>query len=342
MIASSVYDYHVNFRLTSPDPTMWVLVLFRTLGAWGNTIFVIASAWFLCMSDKVKPNKAIKLVLDVFAISVVILIIALALGVNPGAKTVIKCLLPTTFANNWFITAYILLYVMHPAINWTIERLGKRGHAALTIALVLLYMVLPMATGGLYFWTELVFMVSVYVVTAYVRRNMQGFASDAKANLAIFLVGTLGMILLVVLLEVAGQHVGALSDKMLHFDVDGDPFLMLSCLGLFNLVRLRPFTSKAVNSASALMLFVYLIHENVLVRTYLRPAIWSWIYGVAGYDSLLLWVVLFSLALFAASLAAALLYESSLGKAVNRAGRPVEDLVIRAGRAMIDRLSAIS
>ena len=37
-------SYCVDFKTASADPTMWLLVCLRTLGAWGNAVFVICSA----------------------------------------------------------------------------------------------------------------------------------------------------------------------------------------------------------------------------------------------------------------------------------------------------------
>lgn len=329
-------SYCIDFTKASPDPSLWVLVLFRTLGAWGNTIFVISSAWFLCENDSVRLDKVVRMILDVFVISIAILVIAVILGIHPSWTTIVECVFPTTFANNWFITCYLLLYAIHPSVNSALIKLGKRGHAKLTIGLVLLYMVLPMIKDGLFFYTKLVFMISLYVLTAYVRRYMLDISSDRQLNLRLFLVGTIGMIVLVVLLEITGQYFDFLSTKMLHFDKDGNPLLVLSCLGLFNLVRSRPFVSVIINRIASQMLFVYLIHDNLLVRIYLRPNIWLWIHDSLGYDFLFLWFFLFVVLLFLISLFFAWLYKASLGRVVAKAEIIVLDIVRRVCNRAVD------
>lgn len=64
---------------------------------------------------------------------------------------------------------------------------------------------------------------------------------------------------------------GLLLGKMLRFDAGGNPLLSLSALGLFNLVRSRPFVSVRINRVASLMLLVYLVHENLIVRQLLIP-----------------------------------------------------------------------
>ena len=231
--------YCLDFESASPDPTFWVLVGLRSLGCWGNSLFIICSAWFLCRSANVRVNKICKMLMDVFAISIVGFTLALVFGVQPTFKDVAKCLLPNSLATNWFVTCYVLLYAIHPSINLVLGKLGKRGHAALAVVLFLLYMLAQVAYKGLFFSSQLLVMITEYVIVAYGRYYLAETLADAKNSWKVFAVGTLGTLLLIVLLEQVGVRVGSLSDKMLYFVKDGDPLLFLSAFGLFNLIRYR-------------------------------------------------------------------------------------------------------
>ena len=261
---------------------------------------------------------------------------------RPSAKDIVKCLFPTTFANNWFVTCYILLYAVHPALNWVFKRLGKRGHAGVCVVLFGIYMLLPMVHGGHFYISEFLIMVTEYVLVAYARYYLLETMGTAKVAWLAFLIGTVGMLLAIVLLEQAGLHVGALADKMLHFDADGNPLLFLSAFGLFSLARLRPFVSARVNRIAPIMLLVYLIHENLIVRSYVRPSIWLWIHDVLGYDMLFVWLALFSLVLFAIALFFGLLYNKTLSKYVGALGTWVAQGVRKLGNALLDRICALS
>lgn len=335
-------SYCIDFRIASADPGSWLLVCFRTLGAWGNTIFVISSAWFLCLSDRIRLNRVVKLVLDALAISLVILALAMLFGVRPSAKDIVKCLFPTTFANNWFVTCYILLYAVHPALNWVFKRLGKRGHAGACIVLFGIYMLLPAVHGGHFYISEFLIMVTEYVLIAYARYYLPETLGSMKIGWIVFFAGTGGTLIAIVLLEQAGLCDGALSSKMLYFDKDGNPLLFLSAFGLFNLARLRPFVSVRVNRIAPIMLLVYLIHENLIVRSYVRPSIWLWIHDVLGYDMLFVWLALFSFALFVVALFLGVLYSKTLSKLVDAFGAKVELAVRKVGNALLDRICVLS
>ena len=129
---------------------------------------------------------------------------------------------------------------------------------------------------------------------------------------------------------------------MLHFAHDGNPFIFLSAFGLFNLMRARTFFSFKVNKVASLMVLVYLIHENLLFKTYVRPYGWVWIYENYGYDLLFVWVALFSLGLFVASLLLAVIYTRTVGKLVDAIEPDIEGIVCKFGNFVLDRICALS
>ena len=334
-------SYCLDFRIASADPAMWALVLLKMLGQWGNAVFTICAAWFLCRGRQAKLGKVVKMVLEVLAISLVMLALMVALGVHPSAKDVLKSFFPNIFANNWFITCYLMLYAIHPAINLALEKAGKRGHAAAMVVLCLLYMILPLAKADLLWWNRFFVMVTTYVLVAYCRYYLADALRGFKAGWGAFIVGTFATAASVALLELAGLHVGALADKMLHFAHDGNPFVFLSAFGLFNIMRARPFVNARLNRVAGLMLLVYLIHENLIFKRYMRPCAWALIHDNLGYDLLFVWLGLFALGLFVVALLCAWIYTKTLGKAVNPVAQRIEGVVRRVWGVAAERICAI-
>lgn len=334
-------SYCLDFRIASADPAMWALVLLKMLGQWGNAVFTICAAWFLCKGRQAKLGKVVKMVLEVLAISLAMLALMVALGVHPSAKDVLKSFFPNIFANNWFITCYLMLYAIHPAINLALEKAGKRGHAAAMVVLCLLYMVLPLAKADLLWWNRFFVMVTTYVLVAYCRYYLADVLKGPKAGWGAFIVGTFATAASVALLELAGLHVGALADKMLHFAHDGNPFVFLSAFGLFNIMRARPFVNARLNRVAGLMLLVYLIHENLIFKMYMRPCVWALIHENLGYDLLFVWLALFALGLFVVALLCAWVYTKTFGKAVNLAAPRIERVVRRVWGVAAERICAI-
>ena len=112
--------------------------------------------------------------------------------------------------------------------------------------------------------------------------------------------------------------------------------------GLFNLLRARPFVNARVNRCASLMLLVYLIHENLMLRAYIRPAVWDWVWATYGYSMLFGWIALFTVVLFVGALVCAFLYRGTLGKLVERLEPWVERLVRKVCSFVLDWICALT
>ncbi len=98
-----------------------LLIVFSHLGQVGNALFIVPSAYFLLDNDEVKKEKVIQYILDTFIASIVYLVIILLSHGMISIKLLISSIFPITFNFYWFITCYILLYLIHPWLNTTIE-----------------------------------------------------------------------------------------------------------------------------------------------------------------------------------------------------------------------------
>mgnify|MGYP004697559107 CR=1 FL=1 len=85
----------------------------HNLGQIGNDIFLVCSFWFLTSSHKIKGEKFILLMADVFWISVISLLIFSLMGFRFPLKYLIKQFAPNLFGNSWFLSCYLLIYAIH-------------------------------------------------------------------------------------------------------------------------------------------------------------------------------------------------------------------------------------
>ena len=63
-------------------------------------------------------------------------------------------------------------------------------------------------------------------------------------------------------------------------------------VGLFNIARTVRFSNDAVNCISGLTLLIYIVHENLILRTYYRPAMANYVYEHYDYDHIIVWVLI--------------------------------------------------
>ncbi len=251
----------------------FVLSIFYMFGAWGNIIFFIISAWFLLDSKEVKVKKLIYLIINVWVLSVLILSFFVLLLHRPPLTITIKCFFPTLFANNWFVTGYILFYPMHTILNAIIQQSSKEKLLKISITMFTLYVVCNTFCKRLFFPSILIFWTTIYFTIGYIKFYLPNLSNNRKINIYIFIVSTFSLLTLTYITNVLGLKIPFIHNQMLYWGSNYSVFWVISAIALLNLFRNIKWQSKWINKTASYMLLVYLIHENLLFRRYLRPAL---------------------------------------------------------------------
>lgn len=237
-------------------------------------------------------------------------------GVNVGKKDEIKAILPNTFALNWYITCYIIFYIIHPYLNKLVDRLEKKELLFLSLFMLFLYSIMNTIKGGLFFTSDLIVFVTIYLCVAYTKKYTIRTISNRKINRSIIILSSILYIVAIVLLNIAGIRITFLNSQMLHFVKTENILFLVFAFSLFNLFRSKSFVNKGINNLSKLTLYIYVIHENYLFRTYIRPYFFVFIKEHLGYDLLPLWIILSAILLFTVSAILSWIYKVTLHKLV--------------------------
>lgn len=313
-------DYMIDISKASGNGVNMALLVLRTFGIFGNSIFFISSAWFLLNNDRVKAKKELKLFLDVWTISV--LICGVVLLVRHGSisgKLLVKQFFPTLIANNWYMTCYLLFYPIHGILNKSIRAMSQRELLLAATALGTLYILVDYIVGQVLFPSMLILWITIYVIVAYAKLYMRDLIDNNKVNVLLVLVGILGNAGIIIATDLAGMKIGFLQTKVMYWANNCSPFLLMAAFGLFNIFRNIEFSNRVINYISKLSLFIYLIHENMLLRTYYRPMLWHEVYNRFGYSYVLMWLLILAVGVFTFGLIMSILYEKTIGKGVEKA-----------------------
>lgn len=280
-------------------------------------IFFICSAWFLLESKKINPKKILYIIANVWVINILVLIIFKIIGLYEiPISSILKCLLPTTFDLNWYITYYLLFYCIHLGLNKIINSLTKKKLLIICVVMMFLYFGIDFIQGVHFAYTDLVCFISVYFVIAYIKLYLPQLSNDKKKNLILLTFGIGCTIASLLLINFLGYHIEFFSDKLLHWRKNNNPFLLIIGITLFNLFRQKKISNDFINYISGLTMLIYIIHENLFVREYLRPIIWNWIYNNIGYSYIVILDLVFALLLFVVSMIFAWFYARTLQKNV--------------------------
>ncbi len=313
----SYQDYVFPLGIATLDPQILILNILRYSGAFGNTIFFISSAWYLLDRKKVNGKKITSMLVEIWCISVLIMaIFGVIYQGNLDMKLMIKSLFPTTFSLNWYLTCYILFYAIHPFLNHVIYAMNQRTLLRSALTLSMLYIFMNFIVSGLFQTSILILWVTIYFCIGYMKLYLQDLSAKKLFNWVLILFGIGGNCVVVILTNILGLDIGYFSNQLLRWSANCNPFLIVATIGMFNLARCSKFKNLTINKISGFSLLIYIVHENVFIRTYLRPFIWQKIYETFGYEHILMWTLIQVVVIFVVSLIVCSIYKLTLQKIV--------------------------
>lgn len=314
----SFRDYVIPLGNATTDIQVLILMLMRQAGILGNTIFFTCSAWFLVGKTGSATQKAVSLLSTVWSISV--LILCLYVFIYPSCLTttvLIKQIFPNCFANNWYMTCYIIFLFIYPWLNKLIAIADQKQLLRITVFSSSLWIVADYLKGDLFFPSSLILWVTIYFLIAYLKLYCGQMMANIKLGFALLLVGILGYIAQVVITNYVGMYlINAFSSKVLRWNNNCCPFFLMIAIGSVIVALQATYRSKIINYISGLSMFIYLIHENYLFRRYTRPAIWQYLYRNYGYSHVVMLDIAFAVILFLLSVVVSSIYKETLQRFV--------------------------
>ena len=236
-----------------------------TIGLWGQIgvdVFIIISVYFLRQSNRFRSYKAIDLILETIFYGVFWSIIV----INFVKKISVKEILVGTFSlfvgNNWFVFAYILIYIYHPILNMIIRLMSDSQLKKVVLIMTITIAGLKTIYHGIAI-CDFLFMINVYFIICYIERNKLSlwFTNNAKTGVLIcsFILFTVHMILVIVGTILDSSFI--LSHSY-YLNLRGSIYVLVDALFLFYFVSsCYPRYSKVVNIISSTCFGVFLSHQ---------------------------------------------------------------------------------
>ena len=311
-----------DLTIATMNPILIVEVILSAFGQLGNLIFLICSSWFLSRSSKVKPQKILKMIADVWFISVIWLIFCLVGRIDVGWKNVIRSFFPNIFTNNWFIPCYLILYAVHPFLNFIIEKANKKQAVIFSVTSLIMYFCVAYIYNA-FFSNDLITFFIVYLIVGFLRKFGSRFCANKRLNVALLLFGTIGFIGIVILTEFLGTKIEILATMGKHWNKNNSIFLFSIALAMFNLFNRVHFKSKIINYFSSLSLYIYVIHNNLLFTRLIQPHIYVWLYERMNWNYVLLIIFGLAVVLFVTSSLIAALFKETISRCTTRASNGI-------------------
>lgn len=254
------------------------------LGNIGVILFILITGYYsIGKSNPFKLKKLMSLIFQVLFYSLLIYLIFCILGIERfSIGELIKNLLPVTFKQYWFVTAFVVLYFLTPYINTLLNNMSRKQHLQFILIILVLFSVIPTLTNQTFYGNELVQFVMFYSIGAYLGKYKDSFFSKRK-NAWLVLIGCGAMIVLsIVVFDLLSTHWPLFSKYSKHFLNRNSIVSILFSISVFSLlIKKKPFTNNLINVIASCAFGVYLISDN----NYIRSVLWTNILNVPSFAS---------------------------------------------------------
>lgn len=233
------------------------------------------------IDSKFKIKKFVKLLGQIWFYSYSILILYLLFSTEKvEAKNILRCMLPITYSEYWFLTTYILLYLLSNFINKFLNSISKKEYEVLIVILLLIWSIIPTLILGKIGFSDIDWFILLYFIGAYLKKYPIKYFENQKRNFGIFSVLILLGMISVFVLDLLYDRFGF---NPLHFTLPMNQILCLAIsIYLFVIFKnMRIKNNKIINKISACTLGVYLIHGHILAR----DVIWYNIYNITMFTN---------------------------------------------------------
>lgn len=229
------------------------VVAINSVGNMGVTLFVLISGYF---GIRFRPSKLIKLWAMMLVYSVAAYVFNIAIGEKEiNINGIYKALTPVTSVEWWFMTCYVILFILSPLINRIAERFSQKEFLYLLGVLSFFFVISPTFLQHTItndsFGKGLPNFFLAYLIGQYIRKyNMPKKIENHSCAIFIacivilFSVSLLGKIKL-------GANVPALYR-------DNDLFIISGAICLFLCMRRQVWHNRQVNYAAGFVFPLYL------------------------------------------------------------------------------------
>lgn len=238
-------------------------------GKIGVLLFILISGYFLISSSNIKISKLLKLWGQLFFYSVGIYIIFVACGSETiTVKGLIKKFFPILFGEWWFASTYFVLYLFVPYINIFLTKLDKQTYKKLLILMTTVWVIIPTFFIRDFESNNLIYFFYLYSIGAYIKLWKNDLkVKNSKCFILIALIAFLTYSTVIVF-DIIGLKYSFFKGKEIYFyNIKSVPILVMSILIFITFKNLKIKYNKTINTISMATFGVYLIHDNVYIRT---------------------------------------------------------------------------
>lgn len=274
--------------------------------------FVLISSFFSCQ-QQFRPSRLLRLAVEVLFYSWgILLFCTVQNGALPSMTDLLTMAFPISYNHFWFVSAYFGLSLLSPVLNWALNAMTQKQHAAAMCMLLAIFClwsdVIPRSNPfGANSGYCLTWFVVLYIIAAYLRKYVSRQRLHSKKLLGWYAAMCLCVFALNTLMSLLYGKLPFLAAHEMNtfFSRYNCSLIVIASVAFFcafwamDLSKLPG--NPLLSAASKLTLGVYLLHGGPYTSTPIWSAVFAW-FGIQGDLCYVPLVILASVCLFLACL----------------------------------------
>lgn len=257
------------------------------LGSWGTLgvdLFFMISAYFLIHSNQVKITKLISMIIKVTIYGTAVVMLAYGFQIVPfDLITLLKAVLGIFAYQYWFLTVYLVVYIIHPALNYMIDRSSFKYLALMLTALVTSTYFIAFAFGN-EFLGRLACGITIYLTVGMLEKYHHLNIFE-KYRIAGTCITFMGCIVLEIGISYMGNNYHALFFSCIRRMQDThSPVMLIAALFIFYLFKnMKIKQNKVIQILGKYSVGAYLIHGGA---SFIKDYLWDGLLKAGEYYQL--------------------------------------------------------
>jgi len=238
-------------------------------GELGVNLFILITGYYLCKS---KPSfkKIVLLLFEVFFYNLLNYFIGYKVGYINSLKE-LSMIFPVITGKYWFITAYLLIYMLSPYYNKLIDIFKKRDYQKFLIINLIIWCIIPSIFGFFYnsseellFYNRFIWLSFMYFVGAYIRMFGVKMLNSFKKSLITFGISLSIMVFSIIIIDEFRDtffRIGTIDSA--YFWTPNNIFMFMLSISFFVFfTKLHIGNNIIINKISSTTLGIYLLHDG--------------------------------------------------------------------------------
>ena len=185
-----------------------------------------------------------------------------------GIGGILVSVFPVVFGHYWFVTAYVIVFLLSPFLNRMIQGLEQKEFLRLLIICYAIWSIIPFFTlresNGM-FWNQFIWFVVMYLTGAYIR--LTDNRNNKKKYINVILISTLLLVISVFTISWVSTYYSQASQFVTYFRWSNSPLIVITCIAMMRLAAMaQPRTIGWINFLASLVFGIYLFQENIFYR----------------------------------------------------------------------------